>query len=251
MDSGGKQDGNRAAAKGRPTFLRSLRKPWLVKIVRRVRLLIEPDRRTVDRLRRSSDARVLQPWPTTSPDRYPALFDRVASDLAGLESPRILSFGCASGEETRALRSRMPDARIVGIDPNRRALSRARAADPSPLSDYRLGTAPEPGETFDAIFAMAVFRHGSLEADKPENCSGILEFARFEAGLLSLDRALAPGGLLAMGNAHFRLSDTALATRYRVELRLQSDPAPSTLLYGRDNRRIDGASEDAVLFRKS
>ena len=41
--------------------------------------------------------------------------DALAERLAGLPEPRILSFGCSSEVEVRALRSRLPQARITGI----------------------------------------------------------------------------------------------------------------------------------------
>lgn len=144
----------------------------------------------------------------------------------------------------------MPHAEIVGIDPNPRAVAKARMQDSSPLSHYRVATTPEPGEMFAAILAMAVFRHGEIERQKPANCEEILPFSDFASSLLRLDAALAVGGFLALGNAHFRLSDTCLSDRFGVELRLSKDPPPASLLYGNDSCRLTGVIEDAVLFSK-
>lgn len=215
-----------------------------------LRWLLRPDYREIHRLRRTEGARLLQPFPTTAEERYPEVFDALARLLAPVGAPRILSFGCSSGEEVPALRRRMPGARIVGLDLNRRMIARARAADPHPHSDYRCDGAPRPGETFDAVLAMAVFRHGELELHRPDDCGRILPFARFADGLEMLDRHLAAGGWLALYNQQFRLADSPLAPRYDTDPLRMPPAAALRLLYGPDDRRITDASETAVLFRK-
>lgn len=210
---------------------------------------LDPELREIDRLRREEAGRLFQPFPDTWDDRYPELFDALAERLEGLKAPRILSFGCSSGAEVRALRHRMPSARIVGLDLNRRALASARRADPR--GDYRLASAPEAGERFDAVLALAVFRHGVLEAERPQSCTEILPFARFAEGLGALDAVLEPGGWLAICNAHFRLADSPLCSGYRADpLRLTNLPADRGPLYGPDDRLIAGAGETDVLFTK-
>lgn len=230
---------------------RSLRRiPLAVPAVRALRRTFDPDQREVHRIRNAHGGSVFQPFPDTFEERYPALFDAIAAGLAGLEAPRILSFGCSSGAEVRALRRRLPGARIVGIDLNRRKLAAARAADGNPLSHYRCAGAVQPGERFDAILALAVFRHGELEAQRPPSCASILPFARFEAGLAMLDVCLEPGGLLAIWHAQFRLADTPLAIRYDDVAVDTCGLGTQDLLYGRDDGRIDGLSEPRALFRK-
>lgn len=223
-------------------------------LARLARRLLSPDHREIHRLQRDERGRLLQPFPTTSDDRYPRLFDALAERLAAVAQPRILSFGCASGEELRALRRRIPQARIVGIDLNRRAIAAAQAADPNPLSEYRCDGAPRADDRFDAVLALAVFRHGELALHRPPDCSAILPFARFAEGLEQLDRVLEPGGWLLLYNQHFRLADTALAASYDADP-LRAEPGNGqlrglTLLYGPDDQRIEGACETAVLFRK-
>jgi len=211
---------------------------------------LDPGLRSVALTRRAHPDTLFQPFPTTAADRYPELFDALAQRLSGLPQPRVLSFGCASGDEVRALRNRMPHARITGIDANARAIAQARKADPDPLSDYRNASIISPGERFDAILALAVFRHGALEAEQPESCSAILPFSRFAQGVAMLDACLEAGGWLAIANAHFRFADLPLAPRYNpAATRIAT--APQTLLYGPDDRRIEGTSYDDVLFAKA
>jgi len=212
-----------------------------------LRRRIDPELRAIAVAERAFAGELFQPYPTTLPERYPALFDALAERLSALPAPRVLSFGCASGEEVRALRRRMPQARITGIDANARAIALARAADPT--GDYRCAARIEPGEPWDAILALAVFRHGRLKAERPADCSAVLPFARFEAGVAMLDACLAPGGYLAIGNANFRFTDTALAGRYAVEPP-RMPPADGDPRYGPDNRLREGDIYDELLFRK-
>ena len=136
----------------------------------------------------------------------------------------------------------------TGIDINRWAIERAQRADPN--SRYILADAPDPAERFDAVLAMAVFRHDELEERRPEDCAAILPFASVEDGIARLDAVLEPGGWLALYNAHFRFSDMEVAAHYTTDpLRMAGQP-PQNLLYGPDNRRLDGVEYDAALFRK-
>lgn len=216
---------------------------------RQLRRLANPDLREITRLQADEAGRLLQPFPDTAEERYPALFDALAARLSVLPAPRILSFGCSNGAEVRALQRRIPQARIVGLDLNRRALAQAKAADPG--GDYRLSGAPLLGERFDAIAAMAVLRHGQLEADRPETCTAIMPFARFADTLALLDEALEPGGWLAIGHAHFRFSDWPGAANYRADDAAFPRLSQPALLYGPDNRRIEPPGPIAVLHQKA
>lgn len=212
--------------------------------------LLSPQIRAIRALQKAHAGELFQPYPDTYEDRYPALFERLAQVLAGREAPRILSFGCSSGAEVRALRERIADAQITGIDLNPAVIAEARAADPDHAESYHVAGRPPVGETYDAILALAVFRHGMLERYRPDTCTASLPFAQFAQGIAMLDAALQPGGYLAIYNAHFRLQDTAVAERYRPDpLRLHGY-APQTLAYGPDDRRLVGEANPPVLYRK-
>ena len=215
-----------------------------------LRRRLSPELRMIDRLQRDRAGLLLQPYGTTSEDRYPQLFDALAQRLAHLPAPRILSFGCSTGEEVRALRRRLPNARITGIDLNPRSVAIARERDANSLSQYRVAGAPLADDCFDTVLAMAVFRHGVLEAKRPADCSAVIPFARFGEGIALLDAALEPGGWLALYNTHFRFCDTRTASGYDCDPLRMSDHRPLDLLYGPDNRRLDRVTDDTVLYRK-
>lgn len=224
------------------------RLPFGMALGRWLHVRLDPELRMVERMRRRQEHGVFQQWPHTEPDRYPQLFDALAERLAGIAAPRILSFGCSSGEEVRALRQRMPSALITGMDANPRMIARARKADPH--SRYLVSERPPEGETFDAVLALAVLRHGDLEAFAPKDCSAVMPFARFAEGVAMLDAAVVPGGWLAIFNAHFRFADTEAATRYETDPFRMTDHAAPEVIWGPDNRRIHGQPYGEVLFRK-
>ena len=212
-------------------------------------IAFDADLRTISKVRRRHEGRLFQPFPDTSEDRYPELFDALARHLSALAEPRILSFGCSSGAEVRSLRRRMPGAWITGVDANPRMIAQARRTDPHLRSRYIHADRVDPAERFDAVLAMAIFRHGELEAFRPDHCTEILPFARFAQGVAMLDACLEPGGWLAIWNAHFRFADTPEAAGYDADsLRLTG--TSQDLLYGPDDRRLDGESYAEVLFGK-
>lgn len=215
-----------------------------------LRRAIDPELRTIHRLVRTEQGRLFQPFPDTYEERYPELFDALAARLADRPAPRILSFGCSSGAEVRALRRRLPQARITGIDLNPRALVKARRDDLHPLSSYRHAAGPDPADRYDAVLALAVFRHGALAAERPEDSSAILPFAQFEQGIAALDSCLVPGGWLAIHNSHFRFCDTAAAAHYSAAPVAGLELQPPEVLYGADSRRVSAPGALAVLFHK-
>lgn len=212
---------------------------------------IDPELRAIERLRRTAPAALLQPFPDTFEDRYPELFAALADRLRGIERPRVLSFGCSDGAELRSLRRYLPTAELVGIDLNPRALARAMAQADKGMR-YRLAgdTSDEPRESFDAILALAVLRHGELEAHRPLDCAAILPFAKIAAALADLDARLKPGGWLAVWHAHFRVRDATATAGYTSESLPFSENDPLDVLYGKDNLRLDGLTSAEVLFRK-
>lgn len=108
---------------------------------------------------------LFQPFATTRMNRYPTLFLFALATLGDDPSTRLLSFGCSTGEEVFSLRRYFPQAVIRRIDINPRNIARCRARL-SRLADDRLSfavaasAAGEEAGGYDAVFAMAVFRHG-------------------------------------------------------------------------------------------
>lgn len=233
------------------------RLPGVVPLRDGVKSLLSPRFRSEQRLRREHPAGLFQVSTTTYDDRYPRIFSFLRDQLAGLERPRLLSFGCATGEEVFSLHRYLPRAEILGVDINPWAIAtarrRLRAAGGGERIAFEHGGTPGrlPVAAFDAVLCLAVLRHGDLaEPPQRERCDPILFWHDFAAMVAGLDHCLRPGGWLALRHCNFRFADTATAAGYEPALVLIPPPdAPITPLFGPDNRRLAGACHDAV-FRK-
>lgn len=192
---------------------------------------------------------LFQPFADTRPDRYPEIFAFVRDTLGDGPERALLSFGCSTGEEAASLRHYFPQARITGIDVNPHNIAKARKiADPR--MQFEVGSTVEGENTFDAVFAMAVFRHGRL-GSRPRSCAHLIRFDAFERSIAALARAVKPGGLFAIIHANFRFSDTEAAAGFAPVLSLTHVPAwQKTPLYGRDNLLTAPARDDGV-YRKN
>lgn len=218
-----------------------------------IRRTLIPAERTMHRLRLQRADELLQPWPVTVPDRHPALFALAAERLAGTAEPRILSFGCSTGEEPITLARYLPQARIDGLDINPRNVAEARrkvaAAGLTRITIAEAGSPPTGPALYDAVFCLSVLRHGELDAYQPERCTAILPFRRFAETVAALDLVLKPGGYLFLWGCNFRFADTATATDY--------DPVPTPAMalqdgvfYGPDDLRLPIAFTREFVFRK-
>lgn len=199
---------------------------------------------------------VFQVSGNTGADRYPAIF-RFVADVFGEEAPvRLLSFGCSTGEEVFTLRRYFPLAAIDGIDINpyriRTCNERLRREPDAGLRFTVAGSTEHlPTASYDAIFCMAVMRHGGLRDGPAPSCDHLIRFADFSAAVADFDRCLKPGGLLAIAQSNFRFRDTPTAGGFKVVLRAPPETSgPRIPLYGPDNRLLAGTSYRELVFCK-
>jgi hypothetical protein len=113
-------------------------------------------------------ARLLQPTTVTRMDRRPVLFSRVSEWLTGQDAPRLLSFGCSTGEKAVTLAHYLPGARIDAIDANPACIAKARrTADRLGLGQITFACADVPdavmAEGYDAVFCLIVKGHRDLD----------------------------------------------------------------------------------------
>ncbi|KQO04749.1 class I SAM-dependent methyltransferase [Sphingomonas sp. Leaf242] len=231
--------------------------PRLVALVRFVRALSTPlGRGRLDAGRRG--AQLFQPATVTRLDRHPALFAVVAARLGDKAVPRLLSFGCSTGEEAVTLARYLPHARIDAIDANPACIAQARrTADRLGLGQIDFACADTPdalaikrqAEGYDAVFCLSVLRHGDLDAWRPDRCTGLLPFARFAAAVEALDACVRRGGLLILWGCNFRFADTPVSTRYRMIATPGVKPQPGPF-YGPDDRLLPDDSYAAFVFVK-
>lgn len=228
-----------------PLAFRAMRKLW--------RLAVDPSHRGVMWLLWRQPRGAFQPFSDTKPDRYPRIFAFVQEALGAQRELRILSFGCSTGEEVFALRRYFPRATIKGIDINCGAIAVARrrlrrAPDPKLSFGVASSTAAEPAGSYDAIFCMAVLRHGNLALSNVTRCDHLIRFADFAAVIADLSRCLKAGGLLVIRHANFRLCDAPAGTAFETILRLPTDT--KTPLFAPDNVLLSGITYPDTVFRK-
>lgn len=195
---------------------------------------------------------LFQPFGDTGDDRYPVIFRAVLDRLGDGPDRRLLSFGCATGEEVFTLRTYFPQACIRGLDISGPRIAvcrtRLRRSGDARLSFIRAGSAAaEETGSCDAVFAMAVFRHGDL-GSRPPRCDHRIRFADFDREIGELARCLKPDGLLAIRHAHFRFADTAAAAGF--ESILDGPRHRDNHFYGPDNCLAPQSVQEGVLFRK-
>ena len=195
----------------------------------------------------------------TMADRYPAVFLELRDRLGALESCRVLSFGCSTGEEVFALRHYLPHAEIVGIDINPSSITQAKQTqqklgnDPNIAFHAASSCVVEPLQSFDAILAMTVFCSGRLRLEQPASCAGLLSFAAFDAEIGRFAERLKPDGLLIVGNANFRVDDTAFAKQLPVIKRFDDSVLPGLPrpIYGPDESLLVGATDPGAMYRRA
>ena len=215
-----------------------------------LRRIVDGEFRESARLRARPPAGLFQPWGYTEPGRYPRLFAGIGELLPA--APDLLSFGCASGDEIYTLDQRFAPRSILGVDISARriAICRRRVRREPPRAQVRFEVAGS-AETlspasFDAVFALAVFRHGDLRA-APPRCDHLVRFADFERTVTGLARCVRPGGLLVLRHAQFRFADTAIAAEFDPVLSVRTT---GTRCYGPDNCLMPEAEVETVAFRR-
>lgn len=208
------------------------------------RALARPEGRALMWTRLAHGGELHQTSGDTGPDRYPELFDRAA----GLkpDARRILSFGCSTGEELEAIRARFPEAEIVGAEINARS---RRIAAERIACDRRVSVVP-PGEVdgaFDVVFALAVLQvqPHRIERDGIDDLSAIYPFRRFDEAARMLAGLLAPGGLLCVMHAQYRVEDSRAAGLVEP---VADAPLLEHPLFGPDGRKLPSATQARSMF---
>lgn len=195
-----------------------------------------------------------QPFNDTFDDRYPRIFAFVQTELGAASEVRLLSYGCSTGDEVFSLRRYFPRATIKGVDinPGNIAVCRRRLKQ-SPDAKIAFAsvnsTAAEPSGGYDAIFAMAVLRHGSLGQSGVTRCDHLIRFEDFARAVADFERCLKPGGLLIIRHSNFRLCDAPAGRAFETILHLAT--GGGTPLFGPDNGLLpDHEYPDTVFCKK-
>lgn len=226
---------------------------WLWRVLRS---RLDPHERALRRVQALSPGLLLQPSHYTSADRYPWLFDFLSKAFPKDQPPRILSYGCATGEELFSLETYFPDAVLVGIDINPRNISicngKLAKRGKQSLMQFRCAGSPidEASESYDAVLCLAVLRHGALQASIPDSCADFIDFATVDQLTTELARCIKPGGYLAIWHSHFRFADMSSAAQFTLVLTYERPGRAYGPYYGRDNGLLDCPDYCDAVFQK-
>jgi SAM-dependent methyltransferase len=236
----------------------SIRKPaFAVRVLRRIwRLATDRPYRVMVRLQWLRPRALFQPDNDTSPNRYPRVFRFVASRLDVSSDLNILSYGCSSGEEVFSLREYFPAAAIKGIDINAGSIALCRKRlkrTPDTKISFAVAdaTIAENTASYDAIFCMAVLRHGRLDAPNVTRCDHLIRFEDFARTVADFARCLKPGGLLVIRHSNFRLCDALAGAAFEPILAIElPETAKKSPIFGPDNELMNGVAYLDTVFQK-
>lgn len=188
----------------------------------------------------------------TKPNRYPLLFEVCRRHCAPLGEPRLLSYGCSTGDEVFSLAERVPQAVLVGVDINEWCLAQCRRKDPQHRYAFHHRLSPEfaSERNFDAILCLAVFQRSEHHKAADNSVAVGQTFAQFEQEISVLDGKLKPGGLFIIDHADFRFTDTACAVRYTPLDFPNNRLLRVRPLYGPDNRKLADQHDSPRVFVK-
>lgn len=154
----------------------------------------------------------------TALDRYPDLFTECAKYFQNQNNPapKILSFGCSTGEEVYSIATYLPSATIVGVDINQWCINQCRKKDKHPDHFFynRNSREFENSKDYDAIFCMAVLQRTENRTSANNSVATGYTFSKFESEVIVLHQKLKVGGLFIFDEADFSFLDTRCAENY-------------------------------------
>jgi len=189
----------------------------------------------------------------TVPSRYPLLFQVCADYLALTEQPKIMSFGCSTGEEVFSIGQYLPHATIVGVDINRWCLKQCRKKNDNPNYSFvhRFSKEFEGSTDFDAIFCLAVFQRTENRTNQDNSKASGFMFEEFESEITMLDKKLRRGGLLIIDHADFSFEETGVAKKYQpLKSFGRNEMHRNRPLFDRENRKIAEEHDSYRVFVK-
>jgi len=195
---------------------------------------------------------MIQTSSATELNRYPKLFQIVAKELEPVSNPRILSFGCSSGEEVFSIKEYIPGAELSGVDINRRSISIAKKRDKA--GAYRFfhfrDDAWKSEMGYDCILALAVFQKTDHWDSMRRESLDVFTFDKFQQMTGQLDSMLKPGGLFVIDHADFSFLDLSISKKFTPSV-YDRPIRRARPLFSAQNTLSESSREFYRVFRKN
>lgn len=184
----------------------------------------------------------------TTSDRYPLIFKECADYLSSTSNPKILSFGCSTGEEIYSIGQYLPNAIIMGVDINNWCLRQCRKKYKNQNFSFvhRFSDKFKNASGFDAIFCMAVFQRTENRTNSNNSQTKSFLFEQFENEISMLDKMLKNGGLLIIDHSDYCFMDTTCAMNYMPLSFDKNQLLRNRPLFDRNNLKI---AESQCIYR--
>ena len=187
-------------------------------------------------------------------NRYPLVFQKCTEFFAGRNNtdPKILSFGCSTGEEVFTLGEYFPQARIIGVDINSWCIRQCKKMSRNPNFSFhnRESREFEILAEFDAIFCMAVFQRTENRTSNDNRIAKGHTFEQFESEIKVLDQKLKVGGLFVIDHADFSFTHTSCALMYKPLSFEQNQLLRRRPLYNKNDQKIADEQSNYRVFEK-
>jgi hypothetical protein len=190
----------------------------------------------------------------TALNRYPLVFQKCTEYFASRKNidPKILSFGCSTGEEVISLGEYFPQAKIIGVDINSWCIRQCKKMGQNPNFSFynRKSRTFENLAEFDAIFCMAVFQRTENRTSRDNGIAKGHTFEQFESEINVLDQKLKVGGLFIIDHSDFSFTDVHFAIRYKPLDFEQNQLLRRRPLYNKSNQKIADEQTNYRVFEK-
>lgn len=186
-----------------------------------MKFFIDPRYRSEKLTRLRYGKEMIQTSSFTKMNRYPKLFAIAAKELEAIPNPKILSFGCSTGEEVFSIHDYIPNAEITGVDINKQSLSIARKNDKAQRFSFLHFRDPswQNKAYYDCIFALAVFQRTQHRKPEKKETLKSFQFKHFSEMMTLLNATLKKGGYIILDNQDFNFWDLEFSSNYKVSKR--------------------------------
>lgn len=189
---------------------------------------------------------------TTKFNRYPEIFTICQKYMDGMkDTPKILSFGCSTGEECFSLRTYFPKSKIIGSDINKQNIKYCKKVNSDENISFIYSSKDElmKESKFDIIYCMSVLCRWEDTKDIV-NCENIYPFTRFDSILSELNGYLKENGLLVIYNSNFRFSDSTIYNQYKVISDSSINESGFVTKFDNKNQVLKDQNYDHCIFQK-